>query len=107
MASEGRVRLSDLLEPVLNAAEQDDEALDQAIGLVAEALAALGVLVVEESGRPAQGATDEKAVLAALNTYARMLVRLGRMDEAIEITQLMTRIGRLSARPREHKPPQP
>lgn len=106
MAEDGRVRLSDLLEPVLNAAERDDEELDQAVGLVAEALAALGVLVVEESGRPAQGASDEKAVLAALNTYARMLVRLGRMDEAIEVTQLMTRVGRLPGRAREPRPPE-
>ena len=105
MSGNGVVRLSDVLEPLLNAVDASDRDLDHAVGLVAEALAALGVLVVEEGGRPVQGATDEKAVLAALNTYARMLVRLGRMDEAIEATQLMTRIGRLDPRSRERPSP--
>ncbi|WP_207479201.1 hypothetical protein [Arenibaculum pallidiluteum] len=105
MPSDGAVRLSDVLEPLLNAAEGSDEDVEQAVGLVAEALAALGVLVVEASGQPVPGASDEKAVLAALNTYARMLVRLGRMDDAIEVTQLMTRIGRLESRPRDPRPP--
>jgi hypothetical protein len=94
---DGRIRLSDVLEPVLNAAEQDDEELDRAVGLVAEALAALGALLVGPTGDPVPGASDEMAVLGALNTYGQILVRGGRLEEALMVTELMDRIRALGA----------
>lgn len=95
----GGISLSDVLEPVLKAADGDDVKVEQAVILVAEALAALELLVVDQHGRPVQGATDELAVLGALNTYGRMLVRLGQLEDALDIARLMERIKRLEARP--------
>lgn len=84
-----------MLEPVLNAAEREDEELDRAVGLVAEALAALGALLVGPTGAPVPGASDEMAVLGALNTYGQLLVRGGRLEEALMVTELMDRIRAL------------
>jgi hypothetical protein len=92
--------LADVLEPVLNAVEDDDAALVQAVTDVAEALAALGVLIVDRAGKPAHGVTDERAVIGALATYARTLARYGHLDDAIEVGELMDRVDRLSQRPR-------
>lgn len=92
--------LADVLEPVLNAVEQDDTALTQAVTDVAEALAALGVLIVDRAGQPAHGVTDERAVIGALATYARTLARYGHLDDAIEVGELMDRVDRLGQRPR-------
>lgn len=89
---EGGVRLSDVLEPVLQAEDADAEELDDAVGMVAEALAALGALLIGPSGTPVAGASDEMAVLGALNTYGQMLVREGRLDEALGVTELMDRV---------------
>ncbi|NYZ15732.1 hypothetical protein HL658_24590 [Azospirillum sp. RWY-5-1] len=87
------VPLEDVLEPLLKAADEEDEgSLDGAINDVAEALAALGVLIVDGSGQPIPGVTDERAVLGALATYGRNLAMLGRLDDALEVTELMDRI---------------
>lgn len=87
------VPLEDVLEPLLKAADEDgDGPLDGAINTVAEALAALGVLIVDGSGQPIHGVTDERAVLGALATYGRNLAMLGRLDDALEVTELMDRI---------------
>lgn len=98
---EGRVRLSDVLEPVLLAADDEDAELQHAVDLVAEALAALGALLVGPSGNPVAGASDEMAVLGALNTYGQMLVREGRLEDALGVTELMDRIRAID---RRHRP---
>ncbi|HYD29632.1 MAG TPA: hypothetical protein VEB64_02075 [Azospirillaceae bacterium] len=100
----GRIRLSDVLEPVLTAAEADEAEVDRAVGLVAEALAALELLVVDQHGQPVAGASDELAVLGALNTYGRMLVRLGQLEDAMDVAHLMERIKLLEARPLRRPP---
>lgn len=94
------VPLEDVLEPILKAAErEDDPSLDAAINDVAEALAALGVLIVDANGQPIPGVTDERAVLGALATYGRTLAMLGRLDDALEVTELMDRIDRRQRHP--------
>ncbi|HSK40512.1 MAG TPA: hypothetical protein VK943_12165 [Arenibaculum sp.] len=95
------MRLSDVLEPVLRAEDADTEELNDAVGMVAEALAALGALLIGPSGNPVAGASDEMAVLGALNTYGQMLVREGRLEEALGVTELMDRIRELQA---SHRP---
>lgn len=89
---EGRVSLSDVLEPVLLAADDEDAELQSAVGMVAEALAALGALLVGPAGMPVAGASDEMAVVGALNTYGQMLMREGRLEDALGVTELMERI---------------
>ncbi|WP_207459898.1 hypothetical protein [Azospirillum sp. SYSU D00513] len=88
--------LADVLEPVLNASENDDGALMEAVNLSAEALAALGAVILDRNGRPADGVTDERAVVAALNTHANTLMRAGRLDDVVEALQLAQRIGLLA-----------
>ncbi len=96
--------LADVLEPVLIAADDDDDAvLIQAVTDVAEALAALGVLIIDRSGRPAYGVTDERAVIGALATHARTLARYGHLDDALGVGELMDRVDRLSQRPRRQR----
>ncbi|HYD68738.1 hypothetical protein [Azospirillum sp.] len=97
------VGLADVLEPVLNAEDGDDSALVQAVTDVAEALAALGVLIVDRAGQPVHGVTDERAVIGALATYARNLAQEGRLDEAVEVGELMDRVDRLRYRPRRRR----
>ncbi|HYH23311.1 MAG TPA: hypothetical protein VD995_32250 [Azospirillum sp.] len=97
------VGLADVLEPVLNADDGDDTALVQAVTDVAEALAALGVLIVDRTGQPVHGVTDERAVIGALATYARNLAQEGRLDEAVEVGELMDRVDRLRYRPRRRR----
>ncbi len=93
------VPLADVLEPVLNAAGSDDPGLREAVTDVAEAMAALGVLIVDGDGDPVPGVTDERAVLGALATYGRNLALEGRVDDALEVTDLMQRIDRLRESP--------
>jgi hypothetical protein len=88
--------LADVLEPVLNAVEEDDAALVEAVNLSAEALAALGAVILDRSGRPADGVSDERAVVAALNTHAHSLMQAGRLDDVVEALQLAQRVGLLS-----------
>jgi hypothetical protein len=95
---EGRVRLSDVLEPVLLAADDEEAELQRAVDMVAEALAALGALLVGPAGTPVTGASDEMAVLGALNTYGQMLVREGRLEDALGVTELMDRIRAIDRR---------
>jgi hypothetical protein len=94
--------LADVLEPVLNAVEEDDPDLLDAVNLSAEALAALGAVILDRDGRLADGVTDERAVVAALNTHAHALMRAGRLDDVVEALQLAQRIARLS-RPRDSR----
>jgi hypothetical protein len=89
------VRTSDLIEPLLNAAEMDDMRLRHAINLVAEAMAALNVTFQDERGRPVPGVTDEMAVLALLQLHYRELAGVGRLDEAVAVTELADRIDGL------------
>jgi hypothetical protein len=89
------VRTSDLIEPLLNAADMDDTQLRHAINLVAEAMAALNVTFLDERGRPVPGVTDELAVLALLQLHYRELTGVGRLDEAVAVTELADRIDGL------------
>lgn len=91
--------LAELLEPVLGAVEEEDEELTEAITLSAEALAALGAVVLDPDGQPAAGVSDERAVVAALNTHAHHLMKAGRLDDVVEALQLAERIGRLGHLP--------
>ena len=91
--------LAEVLEPVLNAAEEDDVAMLEAVNLSAEALAALGAVILDRDGQPADGVTDERAVVAALNTHAHTLMQSGRLDDVVEALQLAERIGRLAQFP--------
>lgn len=96
--------LAEVLEPVLNAAEEDDEALLDAINLSAEALAALGAVILDRDGKPADGVTDERAVVAALNTHAHTLMRSGQLDDVVGALQLAERVGRLAPPPHHPRP---
>lgn len=91
--------LSELLEPLLSSAGGDEEALLDAVNLTAEAMAALGTTVLDGKGQPAHGVSDERAVVAALNTHAHHLMRAGRLDDVVEALQVAERIGRLAHLP--------
>lgn len=91
--------LAELLEPLLSAAEEDEETLSEAVNLTAEAMAALGATVLDVNGQPARGVSDERAVVAALNTYAHHLMRAGRLDDVVEALQTAERIGRMVSLP--------
>jgi hypothetical protein len=82
----------ELLKPVLTVPEGDDTSLDRAINAVAERLADSGALIVDASGELAQGVTDEDAVVGLIDTYSRMLMHTGRVDEAADLTGLIDRI---------------
>ncbi len=89
-----RLSFPDMLDPVLEAPEGDDEALEAAINEVAEALADSGTLIVDALGRPAHGITDEEAVLGLIDTYIRVLLHLGEVEEASELGEVIERIDR-------------
>lgn len=100
MMEHGDERLSfpGMLEPLLTAPDGDEAAFDQAINDVAEALADSGTLVLDATGRPAQGATDEDAVLGVLDTYVRVLLHLGEVEEASGMGELIDRVQRVNHR---------
>ena len=91
--------LAEVLQRVLNAAEEDDAAVLEAVNLSAEALAALGAVILDRNGKPADGVSDERAGVAALNTHAQTLMQCGRLDDVVEALQLAERIGRLGRLP--------
>jgi len=93
-----RLSFPDILDPVLDAPEGDDAALDQAINEVAEALADSGTLIVDALGRAAYGVSDEEAVLGLLDTYIRVLLHLGEVEEAAELGTVIERIHHFQAR---------
>ncbi|WP_029011232.1 hypothetical protein [Azospirillum halopraeferens] len=92
--------LADVLEPVLCVAEDDEGELVQAVNDVAEALAALGVLIVDRAGQPVHGVSDERAVIGALAAYAKGLAHGGRLDDAVSVGELIDRIDQLRYRPK-------
>jgi len=89
-----RLSFPDMLDPVLEAPEGDDAALEEAINEVAEALADSGTLIVDALGRPAHGITDEEAVLGLIDTYIRVLLHLGEVEEAAELGEVIERVDR-------------
>lgn len=91
----GRVGVADLLEPVLDAADADEQALARAVTLVAEAMAVLGVTVTLEGGAVVPGVSDEKAVLHLLRRYRQMLAYGGHLEDALILRDLARRIERL------------
>lgn len=95
MDQDGRVNITDLLEPVLRSQEADLTGLAQSVTLVAEAMAVLGITVMAKSGRPLPGVTDAKAVLHLLRLYRQCLARDGRLEEAMVLRDLARRIERL------------
>ncbi|WP_119679508.1 hypothetical protein [Indioceanicola profundi] len=92
---DGRVNITDLLEPVLQSQEADLTGLAQSVTLVAEAMAVLGITVTGPAGRPLPGVTDAKAVLHLLRLYRQCLARDGRLEEAMVLRDLARRIERL------------
>mgnify|MGYP000935719348 CR=1 FL=1 len=99
--NDDRLSFPGMLDPVLAAAGEDDAALDAAVNAVAEAMADSGTLILDSTGAPARGATDEDAVLNLLDTYVRVLLHLGELEEASEIGELMDRIRALALRRRQ------
>lgn len=93
-----RLSFPDILDPVLEAPEGDDAALDRAINDVAEALADSGTLIVDALGQAAYGVTDEEAVLGLIDTYIRVLLHLGEVEEAAEMGEVIERIQRFQRR---------
>ncbi|WP_353861036.1 hypothetical protein [Azospirillum formosense] len=87
-----RLSFPDILDPVLEAPEGDDTALDLAINEVAEALADSGTLIVDALGQAAYGVTDEEAVLGLIDTYIRVLLHLGEVEEAADMGEVIERI---------------
>jgi hypothetical protein len=100
MKYKASVPLSDRIEPLLAVDEDDDDGLGEVINQVAEALAALGFAIVNRQGRPLSGVSDERAVVAILEAYVAELAKLGRNEEAVIVTDLARRVGRLGRRPR-------
>ncbi|WP_051340434.1 hypothetical protein [Azospirillum halopraeferens] len=96
--NDDRLSFPGMLDPVLAAAGEDDATLDDAVNAVAEAMADSGTLVLDATGAPARGASDEDAVLNLLDTYVRVLLHLGELEEAAEIGELMERVRALSLR---------
>lgn len=90
--TDDRLSFPTILEPVLTVPDGDDAALDDAINAVAEALADSGTLILDSFGHPARGATDEEAVLGLLDTYVRVLLHLGEVEEASDMGDLIDRI---------------
>lgn len=95
-ASAERLSFPDILDPVFTAWEMDDAALAEAVNEVAEALADSGTLIVDALGNPAHGITDEEAVLGVIDTYVRVLLHLGEVDEAAALGDLIDRIQRVN-----------
>lgn len=96
-ASADRLAFPDILDPVFTAWEDEDEAgMAEAVNDVAEALADSGTLIVDALGRPAHGITDEEAVLGVIDTYVRVLLHLGEVDEAAAMGDLIDRIQKVN-----------
>ncbi|MDR3517621.1 MAG: hypothetical protein P4M00_17595 [Azospirillaceae bacterium] len=100
-------RLSTVLKPLLQASTQDDDELDRSVGLVAEMLAAMDVLILDRSGQVMSGVTDDLAVLGALNTYSRDLVRKGQLGDALVVMEAMERVSSLERPDRTRRPRPP
>lgn len=83
---------AELLNPILTIEPGDEAALDQAINAVAETLAVHGALLVDREDRPAQGVTDEEAVLGTLAVFGRTLLHQGEFDDALGVADLMERV---------------
>jgi hypothetical protein len=90
------VRIFDLIEPLLRASDQDDGQVLDAVNLVAEAIAALGITVADREGMPLPGVSDKSAVLALLRCYRQHLARRGRMEDAVGLGDLAQRIAELN-----------
>jgi hypothetical protein len=89
------LRLADVLEPVLAAGDSGEVELREAVNDVAEVMAALGVLIVDSYGAPIFGVSDESAVLGALAAHGRELAGEGRIDDALEVTEIMEKVEAL------------
>jgi hypothetical protein len=89
------VQISDLIEPLLRVSERDQREVLDAVNLVAEAIAALGITITDREGRPLPGVSDKSAVLALLQCYRQHLVRRGRMEDAVGLRDLARRIAEL------------
>jgi hypothetical protein len=89
------VQISDLIEPLLRVSERDEREILDAVNLVAEAIAALGITITDREGRPLPGVSDESAVLVLLQCYRQHLVRRGRMEDAVGLRDLARRIAEL------------
>jgi hypothetical protein len=89
------VPIADLMEPLLGASDGDDGEVLDAVNLVAEAIAALGITVTDGEGRPLPGVTDKGAVLALLQQYRQHLARRGRTEDAVGLGDLARRIAGL------------
>ncbi|MFM2045600.1 MAG: hypothetical protein RLY86_4176 [Pseudomonadota bacterium] len=101
MGSVGRVRITDLLEPVLLSRDDgpgDTADLARAVTLVAEAMAVLGITLRDAAGHPLPGVTDTKAVLHLLRLHRQCLAAEGRLEEAICLRDLSRRIERMELR---------
>lgn len=83
---------SEIVEPLVEAADAEDPAFDDAIVEVAEMLATLGALVTDRDGRPAHGVSDEEAVLGILASHGRDLMNGGSFEEALKIGHVMERV---------------
>jgi hypothetical protein len=83
------------MEPLLGASDGNDGEVLDAVNLVAEAIAALGITVTDAQGHPLPGVTDTVAVLAMLQQYRQQLVRRGRMEDAVGLGDLAKRIAAL------------
>lgn len=75
------------------------EELRNAVTEAAEDLTKAGVLILDRDGKPAQGITDERAVMGALATYAQELARKGNMTMAMDIGKIVDRVDRLQHQP--------
>ena len=83
------------MEPLLGASDGDDGEVLDAVNLVAEAIAALGIIVTDGDGRPLPGVTDKSAVLALLQQYRQHLARRGQTEDAVGLGDLARRIAKL------------
>jgi len=84
--------LSEILEPVVDAVDDTDDALAAAINEAAEMLAIIGALIVDNKGKPVSGVTDDMAVTGALGNYGRMLLKGGNIQGAQQVTRTIERI---------------
>lgn len=89
------VPIADLMEPLLAASDGDDGEVLDAVNLVAEAIAALGIIVTDGEGRPLPGVSDKSAVLALLQQYRQHLACRGQTEDAVGLGDLARRIAGL------------
>jgi hypothetical protein len=92
---ESGVQISDLIEPLLRVSEREEGEVLDAVTLVAEAIAALGITVTDREGRPLSGISDKSAVLALLRSYRQHLARRGQMEDAVALGDLARRVAGL------------